>query len=60
MPSRSQAAKEVEDLLDQQTVRANQLIKDNVRKMYQELVKKGTTMNTTCESYAKAINSYAD
>lgn len=36
-----EAAKEVEDLLDQQTVRANQLIKNNVRKMYQELVKKG-------------------
>ncbi|KAK2558548.1 hypothetical protein P5673_019268 [Acropora cervicornis] len=36
-----EAAKEVEDLLDQQTVRANQLIKNNLRKMYQELVNKG-------------------
>lgn len=37
----SQAAEEIEALRDQQLRDGNQMIKNNVQKMYQELVNKG-------------------
>ena len=37
----SQAAEEIEALRDQQLREGNQMIKNNIQKMYQELVNKG-------------------
>ena len=39
-----QAAEEIETLRDQQLREGNQMIKNNIQKMYQELVHKGNHM----------------
>ena len=52
-----QAAKEVENFRDQQTREANQLMKNNAQKMYQELVNKGTVESFSKTTLAKGSTS---
>lgn len=50
-----QAAEEIDTHRDQQTREANQLIKNNAQKMYQELVNKGT-LQLVLHAFAIALH----
>lgn len=50
-----QAAEEIEALRDQQLREGNQMIKNNVQKMYQELVNKGNRNGFSFKSLKKCL-----